>query len=65
MKKLQEWKQEQGTYYAINKQRKQTYRRVNDGPWESVEPLSAEQRSGLTQVGWDRVEEGWFSVFKQ
>jgi hypothetical protein len=64
MKREQGWKQEQGTFYAVNKQRKRAYRRLGQGTWEPVEPLSKEAVAAAEEVGWDRIEDGWFSVYR-
>lgn len=63
MQKSQEWKQQKGIFYAINKQRKRTYRRVDDGPWVAAEMLNKEDLVTADQVGWDRIEDGWFAVY--
>jgi len=63
MRKSQEWKQQKGVFYAVNKQRKRTYRRVDDGPWADAEMLDKEALVTAEQVGWDRIEGGWFAVY--
>ncbi|GAC1396725.1 MAG: hypothetical protein NVSMB65_15880 [Chloroflexota bacterium] len=64
MKKTQEWKQQKGTFYAVNKQRKLTYRRVDDGAWQPAEELTREAVAAAEQVGWDRIDGGWFAVYR-
>ena len=64
MKRTQQWQEEQGTFYAVNKQRKLTYRRVDQGAWQQAEMLSKEARAAAQQVGWDRIEGGWFAVYR-